>query len=311
MNNPNWSQFIPDLLVSIIGVCLTFLLAGIIAYIRSKRFRKFIENLVIKVKIPINILEKSWKLVVIGLSSLLLLIILRNILFIIIGLLLFILGLLLGQVVTVKNFIRRKKNYVQIKLFPGIGNSKLSKNYITPPEGRVVMGGIPFTFAKEEIVFDTSESKGITSVYDDGSEEVEIKLETPLSKIRNLYFLINSGNSNSLYKGRIIGEIRLIFKDAPIIKESLILGNNIREWCPGNRGDYVREASNPKLHMSVWNGMSKGGANAVIDCLEIKNYECMKSVPLEKIKIKRKYILLSPDTMGVHFMVFGIVIETN
>ncbi len=60
-----------------------------------------------------------------------------------------------------------------------------------------------------------------------------------------------------------------------------VLGENIREWCPGNPGDYAREASSSIITMGVWTGLSEGGVDAVIDCLRIPVYECMRSCYLK------------------------------
>lgn len=111
------------------------------------------------------------------------------------------------------------------------------------------------------------------------------------------------------YANKGIGEIKLVFKDAPPIDIELVLGKNIREWCPGNSGDFIRETSSSELVTGVWTGMSKNGANAVIDCLKIPVYECMRNCFLEKIIFVHKSIPQPPDTMGVHFSVFGVAIE--
>jgi hypothetical protein len=102
---------------------------------------------------------------------------------------------------------------------------------------------------------------------------------------------------------------RLVFKEAPPIDVELELGKNIREWCPGNSGDYIRETSSPETITEAWTGLSKNGANAVIDCLKIPVYEFMKDCYLEKIIFTHKSFPQPPDTMGVHYSVFGISLE--
>lgn len=123
--------------------------------------------------------------------------------------------------------------------------------------------------------------------------------------------MINSGNSKNIYANKSIGRIRLVFKEAPPIDVELVLGKNIREWCPGNSGDYVREASSPETITEVWVGLSKNGANAVIDCLKIPVYEIMKDCYLEKIIFTHRSISQPPDTMGVQYSVFGISLEID
>ena len=107
----------------------------------------------------------------------------------------------------------------------------------------------------------------------------------------------------------VIGEIRLIFRDAPPICVELILGQNIREWCPGNPGDFVRDAPSPTITMDAWTGLSKDGANAVIDCLRIPVFECMRNCFLERIIFVHKSPQRPPDEMGVHFSVFAVSLE--
>jgi len=102
----------------------------------------------------------------------------------------------------------------------------------------------------------------------------------------------------------------LVFRDAPLHVTDLILGGNIREWCPGNKGEYVRKTSNPSTTMDVWTGMNNEGTLAVIDSLKIQNYECMRNNYLEKIIfVHRPTNHLPEDEMGVHFSIFGISLE--
>jgi hypothetical protein len=131
---------------------------------------------------------------------------------------------------------------------------------------------------------------------------------TRLCQLIYAHCSINSGNSKNIYANESIGEIRLIFKDAPPIVVNLVLGENIREWCPGNAGNYVRETTSP-LISGVWTGMSKDGANAVIDCLKIPIYECMRNCFLEKIILVHKSTKKPTDTMGVHYSVFALSLE--
>lgn len=57
--------------------------------------------------------------------------------------------------------------------------------------------------------------------------------------------------------------------------------------------------------------MNKSGAYAVIDCLKIPIYEIMESCYLEKILFIHYSIPEAPDTMGVHYSVFGISLEVQ
>ena len=202
-----------------------------------------------------------------------------------------------------------KTTFFPISLSPGIGNSYLKDRYISPPSGDVFLGGAQFLLKKDCLIFDTSKPIRYYLPLDNDGKLVEFQLSEMTNKIKSVYLLINSGNSKIIYANRSLGKISLVFKEAPQIDVELLLGKNVREWCPGNSGDYIRETSSPQSITSVWVGMSKNGANAVIDCLKIPVHECMKDCYLEKIIFIHQSIPQPPDTMGVHYSVFGISLE--
>jgi hypothetical protein len=202
-----------------------------------------------------------------------------------------------------------KSKYLPVPVPPGIGNSYLKDRYISPPSGDVVLGGVQFQLKQDSLIFDTNEHIRYYLPLEYGGKQVDFQLPESVNRIKSVYFLINSGNSKIIYANKSIGKISLIFKQAPPIDVELVLGKNIREWCPGNSGDYIRETSNPETLTGVWIGMSKNGANAVIDCLKIPVYEFMKDCYLEKIIFEHRSIPQPPDTMGVHYLVFGISLE--
>jgi hypothetical protein len=194
-------------------------------------------------------------------------------------------------------------------LRPGFGNSYLKDRYIDPPIGDVVLGGAQFKLKQDSLIFDTNDPIRYYRPLDYGGYQIEIQLPETVNRVKSVYFLINSGNSKTIYTNRSIGKISLVFKEAPPVDVDLVLGKNIREWCPGNSGDYVRETSSPETVTNVWTGMSKNGANAVIDCLKIPVYEFMKDCYLEKITFVHNFVPQSPDKMEVHYSVFGISLE--
>jgi hypothetical protein len=202
-----------------------------------------------------------------------------------------------------------KPKFIPITLQASIGNSYLKNRYIDPPIGDVVLGGARFQLKKDSLIFDTNENMRYYLPLDYGGKQVDFQLPKSVNRVRSVYFLINSGNSKNIYANKSIGKISLIFKDAPPIDVQLELGKNIREWCPGNSGEYVREISSPETVTGVWTGMRKNGANAVIDCLKIPVYEFMKDCYLEKIIFVHRSLPQPPDTMGVHYSVFGISLE--
>jgi hypothetical protein len=202
-----------------------------------------------------------------------------------------------------------KPKFLPIPLNPVLGNSFLKDRFIAPPFGDVILGGAQFQFKPDSLIFDTNEQIHYYFPRNNGGKEIDFQLPKPENQVKSVYFLINSGNSKNLYENEVIGEIRLLFKDAPPIVVELVLGQNIREWCPGNTGDYVREATSDTLTMDAWKGMSKSGANAVMDCLQIPVYECMRNCFLEKIIFIYNPTQRSTDTMGVHFSVFAVSLE--
>ncbi len=201
-----------------------------------------------------------------------------------------------------------KTEFLPIPLFPGIGNSYMTDNYLDPPLGDVVLEGVKFRLEPKSFIFDTSKQIRYYLPRPDGSKEVELQLREPVDHVKSVYFLINSGNSKRVFASEKVGEIILLFKGAPPLVTELILGENIREWCLGNPGDWVRETSSSASKV-VWRGLSKGGANAIMDCLQVPVYESMKNCALEKIVFVHKPTSQPSDTLGVHFFVSAVSLE--
>jgi hypothetical protein len=57
--------------------------------------------------------------------------------------------------------------------------------------------------------------------------------------------------------------------------------------------------------------MNKDGVNAVIDCIEIPIFECLRTNPLEKIKIIHIPTNHPTDELGVQFSIFAISLEMD
>jgi len=316
MPESNWTQFILDLIVKYIGV-LGVALVGVVAYLRSDKFKKWFGRLLNKMMLASKWLIVKWHLVILNSIVVILgIVVFRNytdwrILAFslgcyVVGLLSW--GLTIGRPISFgrRRSAESKTNYLPISLSPGIGNSYLKNRYIAPPYGVVFLGKAQFRLDPNALIFDTNEQIHYCTLRNDGGKEIDLQLPQPQNQVKSAYFLINSDNSKSIYAHKYIGEIRLIFKDAPPIVVELVLGENIREWCLGNPGDYVREASSPMITMDAWTGFSKDGRNAVIDCLQIPVYECMRNCFLDQIVFVHKSL---PDTMGVHFSIFAVTLE--
>jgi len=208
-----------------------------------------------------------------------------------------------------KKVLQSKPNFLPISLPPGVANSYLKNRYLDPPSGDITLNGVQFQIQPDSLILDTNEVIRLTFPRDDGCTEFGFQLPKPVKNVKTVYFLINSGNSKSVYNSFKVGEIILIFKDAPPINTKLILGQNIREWCVGNPGDLVREVSDHTFNHVAWRGMNKQGTSAVIDCLKIPVFECMRGNALEQISFAHNPAKRPPDTMGIHFSVFAVSLE--
>ena len=320
MPKTDWTQFIPSLINTVIGVLLLLILGGVITYLKSNRFKKWFNQLLTKMTLALKWLISKWQLIVLHSFVVILgVVILRNhsdwrilafsFICYLVGLLSW--GLYIGRPISFSRSksTESKTKFLPISLFPGIGNSYFKSRYIAPPSGDVFLGNAQFRLEPDALIFDTNEQIRYYSPRNDGGKEIDFQLPEPQNQIKSCYFLINSRNSKSVYAHQGIGEIRLVFKDAPPIVVELVLGENIREWCPGIPGDFVRDASSPMITMDAWTGLSKHGGNAVIDCLQIPVYACMRNCFLEKIILVHKSLQKPPDTMGVHFSVYAISLE--
>ena len=321
MPESDWSQFIPDLFITIIGVLFAAILAGAIAYFKSEKVKKWFNRLPNVIRQGAKWLVEKWYLVL----PLCVVVLLSAIAFrqygdwklVAFSFTSYIIGLLSWVFFNSRQKLFEKKQttgaitpkFLPIPISAGFGNSYLKSRYINPPIGDVVLGGAQFRLEKDSLIFDTNEHIRYYLPLDDGGKQVDFQLSKSVNRVKSVYLLINSGNSKNIYANRSIGRIRLVFKEAPPLDVELELGKNIREWCPGNSGDYIRETSSLETINDVWTGISKGGAIAVIDCLKIPIYEIMKDCYLEKIIFTHRSFPQPPDTMGVHYSVFGISLE--
>jgi hypothetical protein len=313
MMQSDWSQLIPDIIA---GLIIAMLIA-LFAYFKSERFKNWLNKLWNKILPALKWLIGKWQLIlllcIIAFLEWFTIRIYENwqitvFSFIWLGTGVFSYWWLTHSLLKAKTkrFDKYKPKFLPISLAPGIGNLYFENRYLDPPLGDdVVLEGLEFQLQLKSLIFDTNEQFRSYLPIADGSKEVNIRLPENINHIKSVHCLINSSNSKNIYASEKVGEIRLLFKDAPPIVTDLILGVNIREWCPGNIGDFVRETSSPYTKV-VWKGMSKQGASAIIDCLTIPVFECMKSNFLEQIAFRYKPTQRPPDTMGVHFTIYAI-----
>lgn len=320
MENNFFVEYLNQTLAGLtVGVLLA--IGGMIfAYLKSKRFREFVKQLIgyfrklafwfvknVKVFIWILflfILEiiiwafyLDWRLIVISLVHLA---------FIISGF--YILFRQYSESELIKT--KHREKFCSIPIPSGIGNKYFHMYYVDAPTGEITLGGVDFTLTEKTLVFDTGSQIRNYIQRDDGSKEVRFKLTEPKRGITAIYMLINSGNTTNSCLSKTIGELSFNFVDSPPLNVKLILGKNIREWLIGTPGDVVREASDPNL-TKVWQGVNKEGIYAVIDCLKIEAPKSLKGNELQEIV----FIHNNLETYGVplnpQYFISGISLELD
>ena len=115
------------------------------------------------------------------------------------------------------------------------------------PPGTSFLGKARFRLESDALIFDTNEQ--IRYLHDcatDGGKEVDLPLPHPQNQVKSAYFLINSRNSKGIYAHQGIGEIRLVFEDAPPIVVELVLGENIPGMVP-RQSPVILYAKHPVL----------------------------------------------------------------
>jgi hypothetical protein len=219
MPESDWSQFIPDLIITIIGVLFTSILAAAIAYFKFEKVKKWFNRLpkaigqggkwlvekwyfvlpfftVILLTAIAFRLYGDWKLVVFSIAS-------------------YVIGLLSWVLFKSRQKLFEKKEaihtitpkFLPIELSAVFGNSYLKNRYINPPIGDVVLGGVQFSLEKDSLIFDTNEQIRYYLPLDDGGKQVEFQLSRSVNRVKSVYLLINSGNSKNIYTNRSIGKI--------------------------------------------------------------------------------------------------------
>jgi len=202
----------------------------------------------------------------------------------------------------------RENKYQNIHIPPGLGNKYFHQFYIDAPTRIVLVENMDFKFNSDSLVFDTGAHIRYPILRDDGCIEVRLKLAEVTRGVNAVYILINSGNSKSIYSSEKIGEIVLFFEDTLKQSTELVLGKNIREWRIGVTGNFIRE--NTDAHSKkVWEGLSKDGTFAVIDCLKIEIPTYFRSHALEEIAFIHRNLQKYGDTLGPQFFVSGVNLE--
>jgi len=207
--------------------------------------------------------------------------------------------------------VENKPKFVPIPLPAQIANAYLSDRFLDLPSRIITPNNdkVEFQLPADSLILDTNIIIRYVMPRDYGWEEFGFRLPKPVQNIKSVHFLINSGNSLMAYNGFKVGEIKLIFKDTPPIVTDLVIGKNIREWCIGNPGNYVREVSDHLVNNLAWKGDNKEGVRAVMDDLKIPVFEVLRNNLLEQIIFAHNKATKPPDQTGAHFSVFAITLE--
>ncbi len=139
----------------------------------------------------------------------------------------------------------------------------LAAIYLDPPMGEQWFNGVPFLLTAS--YFNT----GV-----DGTRSAKLALNPPIARIFSVHILINAGNAWKRHKetaleGTVIGRIDLLFNDGTLEETKLILGQNVREWAPGNSPGALVDKVTDKSSKVAWIGKNSYQNEAIIDHLEI------------------------------------------
>ncbi len=142
-----------------------------------------------------------------------------------------------------------------------IVNNNLESNYSSPPTGDLKFDEIPFRIKRGE--------KSILNISPLHVDNEKLELDKPVKGVSSAYFLTNAGNGFKENEGKTIGEIEFRFEDEIYQRQELVLGQNIREWAPGNIPGGLVDSVTDTASQQIWEGKNVDGNRAVIDRLEV------------------------------------------
>ena len=257
----DWTQFNTQLLVGLV----LMLIGGVVVYFKSDRFRSWFSRIMRVLAKKFRWALGQWKVILLLSTIALVDIVLAQTFGILLLVFIAIANLFCGAItlkllspsgtVSKMESAYRGSNayFVPLPIRPGIGNGLIRNRYLGFPTGSVELAGKQFEFSDDPLFFDTNGLLRYSRTRDDGSIEVDFHLDEAIPNVKNVHVLINSGNSRQAYYSQAIGGIMLLFIDVPPITVDFILGKNVREWCIGNPGDFVREVSSEKVQ-NAWKG---------------------------------------------------------
>ncbi len=143
----------------------------------------------------------------------------------------------------------------------------------------------------------------------------QLRLSTPIKGLYAVHILVNAGNAWKRHldkdlSGTVLGKITLWFTGEATQEVKLILGENVREWAPGNKiGELVDQATD-LLSQLAWASKSGGHNLFVIDQLEIPVSTRYRRKALERIVITKDTKPNTPEDI-LAFSIFAITVEHN
>ena len=193
----DWSEFIPDLIVAFVAVLLALIVSGVIAYLKSDRFKKWFNRLLNKIMLALKWLITKWRLIVLHSLVVVLGVVIFRIYpdwkIVAFSLVCYMVGLLSWRISKHHPVVstETETKFLPISLVPGVGNSYLKSHYIAPPTGDVFLGNAQFRLEPDSLIFDTNEQIRYYLPRSDGGKEIDFQLPEPQNQVKSVYFLIN------------------------------------------------------------------------------------------------------------------------
>jgi hypothetical protein len=181
----------------------------------------------------------------------------------------------------------------------------LEKRYPGLPLGEGHFNGVPFVLSTKYFSIDRMPAHVNTPA--------ELRLDEPLERVGSVHVLIIGGHvyrqrQGTLLEGVMIGRIQLIFHDKSSQEKKLIVGENIREWVPGNNPGELVDNVTEQLCQVAWKGKDSSGKDIFIDHLEIPVQERHRRKALERMLIFRDVQPGTPKGI-LSFSIFAITLE--
>ena len=98
---------------------------------------------------------------------------------------------------------------------------------VSPPTGRVTLGGIPFELAKQ--VFKSQSESPPGDTY-----PTMVRIPADVPRASRLHLLLTAGNGFTQFEGEPIGRVVVTCDRETVLVTDLVLGRDVREWHPAD-----------------------------------------------------------------------------